>query len=144
MTNRLVRILALTMLMSAPLAAQRGSATPAAPSILGTWTGTATIKLGDSTIVVPVTYTFTQGANGTTAGTGVVINQASGPILNFVREGAHVKFRVEATAAPKPGDQPGKPSLLDHDGTIGADGALEGMVMMGPLPVAKFRVMRKP
>ena len=119
-----------------PLAAQRGGkAAPAAavPTLVGTWTGTATVPLKDSTIVVPVIYTFTQTA-GTTAGTAMVPGQGTGPISNVVRDGAKVQFRVTAPEG----------KLLEHDGKFGADGAIEGMVNLDKLPIAKFRIVPKP
>lgn len=131
-----VALLALSAAALAPraLTAQprAASASPApAPetSLLGTWAGTASVPLGDSTIVVPVTYTFTQNG-GAIAGTAVVPGQATGPIGNVVRTGAKVRFRVTAPEG----------RLLEHDGALGADGSIEGMVLMDNLPVAKFRI----
>jgi hypothetical protein len=50
-----------------------------------------------------------------------------------VRTGSRLRFRVTAPEG----------RLLEHDGTFGADGALEGMVNMDNLPVAKFRIAPK-
>lgn len=123
-----------------PLAAQKSAKGPApaastvpAPPVVGTWTGTASVPLKDSTIVVPVIYTFTQTA-GTVAGTAMVPGQGSGPISNFVRDGAKVQFRVTAPEG----------KLLEHDGKFGADGAIEGLVNLDNLPIAKFRIVPKP
>jgi hypothetical protein len=111
-------------------AAKKGAA---APSLVGTWSGTATVPLKDSSIVVPVTYNFTQTA-GTLGGMAMVPGQGSGPISNVVRDGARVQFRVTAPEG----------KLLEHDGKLGADGAIEGLVNLDKLPVAKFRIVAKP
>ncbi len=128
---------ALLATMAGPIAAQstgkRPAAAPAAgPAIVGTWNGSATVPLGDSTLVVPVTYTFTQ-SGAVIGGTAMVPGQGSGPIANVVRTGSRLRFRVTAPEG----------RLLEHDGTFGADGALEGMVNMDNLPVAKFRIAPK-
>ena len=116
----------------APLAAQRTSAkaiTALAPVLIGGWSGTATVPLPDSVIVVPVLYTFTQ--SGTTiGGQAMVPGQGTGPISNVVRTGKQVRFRVTAPEG----------RLLEHDGKFGADGSLEGMVTMDNQPIAKFRI----
>ena len=132
------RTVALLLLAATPLAAQRSAKpkapTPAAaPSLVGTWTGTATVPLADSAIVVPVFYTFTQTA-GTIGGTAMVPGQGAGTISNVTRDGTRLQFRVTATEG----------RLLEHDGKFGADGALEGLVNMDNLPVAKFRIVLKP
>jgi hypothetical protein len=133
------RVLALMTLVTLPLLAQRRAKAPVAPpaaalpAIAGVWSGTATVPLGDSTVVVPVTYTFAQNGQLIT-GTAVVPGRRSGPIANVVREGKRLRFRV--TTAPE-----GK--LLEHDGTFVADGAVEGMVNMDNLPVAKFRIVQR-
>lgn len=133
--------IALTLLAAAPLAAQsagKGAAKAAtksapAPSLLGTWAGTASVPLPDSTIVVPVFYTFTQ--SGTTiGGTALVPGQGQGTISNVVRDGARVQFRVTA----------GEGKLLEHDGKFGADGGIEGMVNLDNQPIAKFKIAFKP
>jgi hypothetical protein len=123
-----------------PAAAKKAAKTaakpaPAPPSIVGTWTGTATVPLADSAIVVPVFYTFTEGPGGV-AGTAMVPGQGAGPISNVVREGTAIRFRVTVKQADKVG-------LLDHDGKLGADGAIEGMVNLDNKPVAKFRISPK-
>ena len=126
----------MSLLPMLPLAAQRGGKTPpaaAAPNMVGTWTGTATVPLKDSTIVVPVIYNFTQSA-GTIGGMAMVPGQGQGPISNVVRDGAKVQFRVTAPEG----------RLLEHDGKFGADGAIEGMVNLDKLPIAKFRIVPKP
>jgi hypothetical protein len=113
--------------------AKSGAAKGAAPpSLVGTWSGTATVPLKDSSIVVPVTYNFTQTA-GTLGGMAMVPGQGSGPISNVVRDGARVQFRVTAPEG----------KLLEHDGKLGADGAIEGLVNLDKLPVAKFRIVAK-
>ena len=126
------------LLLSTPIAAQpkakrNSPAAVTAPSLVGTWTGTAKVAFGDSTIVVPVIYTFTEAA-GTIGGSAVVPGQATGTVSNVTRDGKRVQFRV----TPKEG-QP-----LEHDATFGADGALEGTVNMDSKPVAKFRITAKP
>ena len=118
--------------LSAQPAAQRKQTTPT-PSLVGTWSGKATVALGDSTIVVPVIYTFTEQA-GVIGGAAIVPGQATGTVSNVLRDGRHVQFRV----VPKDG----KP--LEHDATLGADGAMDGTVSMDNKPVAKFRIALKP
>jgi hypothetical protein len=44
-----------------------------------------------------------------------------------------VQFRVTAPEG----------KLLEHDGKLGADGAIEGLVNLDKLPVAKFRIVAK-
>jgi hypothetical protein len=113
-----------------PMANTKASAKATAASVLvGTWSGTATVPLGDSTIVVPVTYTFT-AAGATPAGLAVVPGQGSGPISNVQREGTRVRFRVTAPEG----------KLLDHDGAIGTNDVIEGFVNLDNKPVAKFRI----
>ena len=119
---------------AAPLAAQSKSvkaavAASASPALIGGWSGTATVPLPDSVIVVPVLYTFTQ--SGTTiAGQAMVPGQGTGPISNVVVLGKHVRFRVTAPEG----------KLLEHDGMFGADGSIEGMVNMDRQPIAKFKI----
>ena len=130
---------ACSLTIATPVAAQRSSRAPAKPaalaSIVGMWTGTATVPLADSAIVVPVFYTFADGPSGTT-GIAMVPGQGTGPISNVVRDGAVIRFRVTVKQGEKQG-------LLEHDGKLGADGAIEGMVNMNNLPVAKFRITPK-
>jgi hypothetical protein len=133
-----LRAFVLLMLIAAPAAAQRrrgpsAQAPAASPTLVGSWSGTATIPLGDSTVVVPVTYTFAQTGD-VISGTAVVPGKRSGPIANVVREGRRLRFRVTAPEG----------KLLEHDGTFGTDGAIEGMVNMDNLPVAKFRIAPRP
>ena len=131
----LLRLAALLVATAAPLAAQTKAKPPASapgPAIIGTWNGSATVPLGDSTLVVPVTYTFTQ-SGAVIGGTAMVPGQGSGPIANVVRTGARLRFRVTAPEG----------RLLEHEGTFGADGAIEGRVNMDNLPVAKFRIAPK-
>ena len=122
-------------LSAAPLHAQPRRSTSsdkAAPSIVGTWSGKATVPLGDSTLVVPVIYTFTQ--DGTViGGTAMVPGQGTGPISEVVRTGSQLTFRV---GAPE-----GK--VLEHDAAFTADGAIEGTVSLDKQPVAKFRITPK-
>lgn len=114
---------------SRPLANTKAAAKAiAAPALVGVWSGTASVPLGDSTIVVPVTYTFAAGA--TPAGMAVVPGQGSGPISNVQREGSRVRFRVTAPEG----------KLLDHEGAIGANDVIEGFVNLDNKPVAKFRI----
>jgi hypothetical protein len=127
-------LIALLLLVSLPLAAQpkartKAPASTSAPTLVGTWSGTATVPLGDSTIVVPVTYTFIENA-GAMSGTAMVPGQGTGPIANVVRDGQRLRFRVTAPEG----------KLLEHDGSFGADGAIEGMVNLDNAPVAKFRI----
>ncbi len=119
---------------AAPLAAQSKSVkamAPASPSsvLVGGWSGTATVPLPDSVIVVPVLYTFTQ-SGATIAGQALVPGQGTGPISNVVLTGKQVRFRVTAPEG----------KLLEHDGTFGADGSIEGMVNMDKQPIAKFKI----
>ncbi len=109
------------------------NAATVAPSVLGSWSGKATVPLPDSAIVVPVFYTFTETA-GVMGGTAMVPGQGSGPISNVVRTGNRVQFRVTAPEG----------RLLEHDGTFGPDGAIEGMVQMNKQPLATFRISPKP
>ena len=127
---------ALLALSAAPAAAQpkaKASAPGTSPSLVGTWTGTATVPLPDSSIVVPVIYTFTQ--SGTTiGGTAIVPGQGSGTISNVARDGTRLQFRVTAPEG----------RLLEHDGKVGADGSIEGVVNMDNQPLAKFKIAPKP
>ncbi len=122
-------------LVAVPLAAQSKPNTNRVPpvsagaALIGGWTGTATVPLPDSVIVVPVLYTFTQ--SGTTiSGQAMVPGQGTGPISNVVLTGKQVRFRVTAPEG----------RLLEHDGTFGADGSIEGMVNMDKQPIAKFKI----
>lgn len=139
MTLRFLRLLlvsaSLSGAASVPLAAQKKPATKAkttVPALVGTWIGKATVQLGDSTIVVPVTYNFTQ-AGTVVGGTALVPGQGTGPISNVIREGTRVRFRVTAPEA----------RLLEHDGKFGTDGTIEGIVNLNDLPVAKFKINPK-
>jgi len=142
MPSRVLRALRSALLISVaplvPLAAQGGgkskaTATVKTPALVGTWSGTATVPLKDSTIVVPVIYTFTQ--TGTViGGMAMVPGQGQGPISNVVRDGATLQFRVTAPEG----------KLLEHDGKFTADGAIEGMVNLDKMPLAKFRIVQKP
>ncbi len=124
---------------AAPLVAQPKAKAKAAtdaksatPMLVGAWMGTATVPLKDSSIVVPVFYTFTQ--TGTTiGGTAMVPGQGSGPIANVVQTGTHVAFRVTAPEG----------KLLEHDGAFTKDGGIEGMVSLDKLPIAKFKIAPK-
>lgn len=130
-----VAALLVAILAVAPAGAQgtaKAKAASASPPLVGTWSGTASVPLGDSTIVVPVTYTFLQ-SGGAITGTALVPGQGSGPIANVVREGPRVRFRVTAPEG----------KILEHDGTMRADGAIEGLVNLDNLPVAKFRISPK-
>ena len=115
-----------------PRAKKRAPALAAVSSIAGAWAGTATVPMKDSSIVVPVMYTFTE-SSGSIGGVAMVPGQGSGAISNFVRAGARVQFRVTAPEG----------KLLEHDGTIGSDGAIEGLVNRDKLPIAKFRITPK-
>ncbi len=133
---RLSTAVALSLAVSAPVAAQRSTKAATVPAaatkpapLVGAWAGTATVPLPDSVLVVPVMYTFTQAAGGV-GGTAMVPGQGTGPISNVVRNGARVQFRVTAPEG----------RLLEHDGTFGADGAIEGMVNLDKQPIAKFRI----
>lgn len=115
---------------SRPVAnAKAATKTVAPPALAGTWSGTASVPLGDSTLVVPVTYTFA-AAGATPAGMAVVPGQGSGPISNVQRDGARLRFRVTAPEG----------RLLDHEGTVGANEVIEGFVNLDNKPVAKFRI----
>jgi hypothetical protein len=128
---------------SAPSSQQASKAS--APSVVGGWQGTASVPLKDSTLTVPVLYTFTQ--NGAAiGGTAMVPGQGAGPISNVVIDGRKIRFRVTATATPakpapgKPVPPAPKPNELEHDGAFTADGAIEGMVNLDKQPIAKFRI----
>lgn len=112
-----------------PKSAQGTTGATPAVSLVGGWTGTATVPLPDSTIVVPVLYTFTQSGS-TIAGQALVPGQGTGPISHVVVNGRQVRFRVTAPEG----------KLLEHDGTVGADGSIEGMVNMDKQPIAKFKI----
>jgi hypothetical protein len=122
-------------LVAVPLAAQSKSsnsrATPATAgaALIGGWSGTATVPLPDSVIVVPVLYTFTQAGTAVT-GQAMVPGQGTGPISHVVLSGKQVRFRVTAPEG----------KLLEHDGTFGADGSIEGMVNLDKQPIAKFKI----
>lgn len=125
--------LAASLLLSAPAlhaqAAAKNRSPAATPgAIAGSYAGTATVPLGDSTIVVPVSYTFTP--TGASAGTAIVPGQGSGTISNVVRSGTRLRFRVTA----------GENKQLEHDGTVAPDGSIEGFVNLDSKPVAKFRI----
>lgn len=142
---RLVAALLLTI--AAPAAAQQKAAPAAAPSatsLVGTWVGSVTVPFGDSSIVAPVTYTF-MAASGGVGGTAMVPGQGSGTISNVVRTGTQVQFRVTVAAATvaAAGATAAGPKLLEHDGKIGTDGALEGLVNLAGQPVAKFKITPK-
>lgn len=135
-----------TSLAAQPKAAEKSAP---APALVGSWQGTASVPLKDSTITVPVFYTFTQ-SGATIAGTAAVPGQGSGPISNVVVSGKSVKFRVTATALPtkpvpgKPAPPAPTPKELEHDGAFTADGAIEGFVNLDKQPIAKFRIVPKP
>ncbi len=129
-----LRAAALLVVVALPLAGQKKAkaspaATAAEPELIGIWSGSATVPLGDSTIVVPVTYTFTQ-SGPTVAGTAMVPGQGSGPIGHVMRDGSRLRFRVTAPEG----------KLLEHDGQFSGDGLIEGMVNLNNQPVAKFRI----
>jgi hypothetical protein len=142
---RLVAALFLTL--AAPAAAQQKASPAAAPtatSLVGTWVGSVTVPFGDSSIVAPVTYTFV-AAPGGLGGTAMVPGQGSGTISNVVRTGTQVQFRVTVAAATAAaaGATAAGPKLLEHDGKVGTDGALEGLVNLAGQPVAKFKITPK-
>lgn len=129
---------------AAPAFAQGPAGAPAAKghsraALAGAWAGTVSVQIGDSTINAPVMYTFVDNA-GATSGTAMVPGQGTGPVSNVVRDGANVKFRVTAKRMEQ-----GKevPRLLEHVGTIGSDGAMNGVVTMDGKLVAKFRIAPK-
>jgi hypothetical protein len=114
---------------SAGATANRSAPAKGGEGIAGSYAGTATVQLGDSTIVVPVSYVFTGNAPAI-SGTAMVPGQGTGTISNVLRNGPRLRFRVTA----------GEGKLLEHDGTVGANGTIEGFVNLDGLPVAKFRV----
>jgi hypothetical protein len=131
------------------LAAQgsKAAAAPAAiPSLVGSWAGTASVPLKDSSLTVPVLYTFTQSGTSI-GGNALVPGQGAGPISHVVVDGKKVRFRVTASATPaaaqpgKPAPAPAAPKELEHEGAFTADGAIEGFVNLDKQPVAKFRIM---
>lgn len=119
--------------------------TAAAPTLVGKWSGTASVPLGDSTITVPVLYSFEQ-IGGAIGGSAMVPGQGQGPISAVTVSGTKVRFTVTATANPakpvpgKPAPPPPTPKALEHDGAFTADGAIEGFVNLDKQPVAKFRI----
>ena len=119
-------------------AAKSSSAAVLKP-IAGTWVGTATVPMPDTSIVVPVFYTFVDSPSGVT-GTAMVPGQGNGPISNVVRSGDIIRFRVTVEQTTKEGVK--KTALLEHDAKIAADGAIEGMVNFENKPVAKIRIMQ--
>jgi hypothetical protein len=60
----------------------------------------------------------------------MVPGQGTGTISQVVRDGARLRFRVTA----------GEGKLLEHDGVVAANGAIEGFVNLDGKPVAKFRI----
>jgi hypothetical protein len=138
--------LAPMVLPAQPKAPDKGAP---APTLMGNWQGTASVPLKDSTITVPVLYTFTQ-TGSTIGGTAAVPGQGSGPISNVVVSGKKVTFRVTATPLPtkpvpgKPAPPAPTPKELEHDGAFTADGAIEGFVNLDKQPIAKFRIVAKP
>ncbi len=129
-----------------PKAPERGAS---ALWLMGNWQGTASVPLKDSTITVPVLYTFTQ-TGSVMGGTATVPGQGSGPITNVVMSGNKVTFRVTATSLPakpapgKPAPPPSTPKALEHEGIFTGDGAIEGFVNLDKQPIAKFRIVPKP
>jgi len=125
-------LLALRPLASAQAQAKApaaGKEQAAAGAISGSYAGTATVPLGDSTLVVPVSYQFSGTAPAIT-GMAIVPGQGTGAISNVVRDGKKLRFRV--TAAEN--------RMLEHDGIIAADGSIEGFVNLDNKPVAKFKI----
>lgn len=129
-------LLGVMLVLAAPAGAQTRRASVvapgAAPELVGTWSGTATVQLGDSALTVPVTYTFTQSGSAV-AGTAMVPGQGAGPIGNVVRDGKRLRFRVTAPEGKQ----------LEHDGSFVTDDTIEGVVTLDSLPVAKFRIAAK-
>jgi hypothetical protein len=122
--------------LSAPLAAQataksaaKGPSAAKGADISGSYAGTAMVPLGDSTIVVPVSYLFT-GTAPSIGGTAMVPGQGTGSISHVVRDGQKLRFRVTAP----------ENKLLEHDGVIAANGSIEGFVNLDNKPVAKFKI----
>jgi hypothetical protein len=117
--------------VASPLAAQpaKGAAKAKSQDITGSYAGTAMVPLGDSTIVVPVSYLFT-GAAPAIGGTAMVPGQGTGNISHVVRDGQKLRFRVTAP----------ENKLLEHDGVIAANGSIEGFVNLDNKPVAKFKI----
>jgi hypothetical protein len=111
--------------------AATASVAGAQPLLAGLWSGTATVPLPDSTIVVPVFYTFTDTPAGI-AGTAMVPGQGSGPISHVVRSGTSLRFRVDV-----------KEGALEHDAKFNADGSIDGMVNLNNQPLARFRILPK-
>ena len=64
----------------------------------------------------------------------MVPGQGTGPISHVVLSGKQVRFRVTAPEG----------KLLEHDGTFGADGSIEGMVNLDKQPIAKFKITPRP
>lgn len=129
MTKLVVALFTVTLFAMSSGAAPLSAQPKAPPPLAGSYVGTASVPLGDSTIVVPVSYTFTT-TNGVTNGVAMVPGQGSGAISMVVRDGARIRFRVTAP----------ENKLLEHDGTIGASGAIEGFVNLDNKPLARFKI----
>jgi len=131
----LIASYAATSAHAQPAAGRSGAGQPRVSSptkvdgISGSYAGTATVPLGDSTLVVPVSSLF-KGTAPAITGTAVVPGQGSGTITQVVRDGAMVRFRVTA----------GEGKLLEHDGVVAANGTIEGFVNLDGKPVAKFKI----
>ena len=65
---------------------------------------------------------------------GLVVAEGTARAMNWgfpvVLTGKQVRFRVTAPEGRR----------LEHDGTFGADGSIEGMVNMDNQPIAKFKI----
>lgn len=116
--------------------AQAKSSSPAAAKsdttpLIGTWMGLVTVSINDTTLQVPVSYTFTQTSSGI-AGTAVVPGQGQGAINSVEREGSRVRFRVTVTTNDAT-------RQLHHEGTLNGT-TFEGAVHMDAQLVAKFKL----
>ncbi len=147
MRRNFVTVLATAVIFALPAAsnAQNRPATAAttAEQLIGSWNGTASIPLGDSTVNVPIVYTFTS-ANGSISGTATVPGMGTGKISNIVPNGSRISFRltVPASIAASAGATGQGDRQLDHEGTLSADGTIDGMINYDAKPVAKFRIKR--
>ncbi len=128
--------------LSAQSPRSQSSATVA--QLVGSWTGTASIPFGDSTITVPVTYNFV-ASGSSVSGTAMVPGQGTGKISNVSRKGSEIRFRVTVTAATvaAAGANVSGDRHLDHEGVIDADGKIEGRVNMDSKPLALFKIVQR-
>ncbi len=121
----LVAILAIGF--AAPGLAQ--SSTPAAESVVGTWTGT--VDLLDGSQSIPAEYRFTKTGEQL-GGTATATGQGTGDMSAVSQTGDKVHWTV---VLPQ--------GVFVHDGTLKTTGTLEGVILLEDLPVASFKLQRQ-